>query len=326
MSARALALLSGGLDSQLAAMLAHRIGVTVVGIHFDMPFYPVHRRQRPSLGFEVRDVDISAEFLAMLAAPRYGFGSNMNPCIDCKILMVKKARSLLEEWGAQFIITGEVLGQRPMSQHRQALELIARRAGVEGLLVRPLCAQRLPETIPEQRGWIDRTRLLGITGRGRSAQFALAKEFGLTEYAQPGGGCLLTDPTFSRRLKDLMAHKGLDALSVRLLKLGRHFRLGDYTKLVVGRDARENEVIAASAAKDDCVVYPDETVAGPTSLLHGSITQEHVMSAARITARYCDTHRFAHSVSLCVRQGADEARRIEAAPADGALLATTRIA
>jgi tRNA U34 2-thiouridine synthase MnmA/TrmU len=291
---RAIALISGGLDSILAARVIQEQGVEVIPLHFQIPF--CHKAKdasrqsrlvRENLGLDLRIFQLKQEFLEMLKKPRYGFGSNMNPCIDCKILMLSKAKSLMQETGAQFIVTGEVLGQRPMSQHRQALMIIAKRSGLEGLVVRPLCARNLPETTPEKEGWVNREGLLDIKGRTRKPQLELAQKFKLQDYTQPSGGCLLTDPEFSRRLKELIAHQELSLGNIDLLKVGRHFRIAERSRLVVGRNEAEDNELLDLAEEGDYIFSPPET-AGPTSLARGEIEKELIELSCRITARYCD--------------------------------------
>jgi len=284
---KAIALISGGLDSTLAAKLIKEQGIEVIGLRFKMPFCPPRNKDFSDIGIDIREANISDGFLEMMKNPRYGYGSQMNPCIDCKILMLCKAKEFMEQYGAKFIITGEVLGQRPMSQHKQALLNIAKRAGLEGLVLRPLSARLLPETIPEKEGWVKRDNLLSFSGRGRKQQIELARIFGIKEYAQPAGGCLLTDPEFSKRFKDLVSHEGLNQNNVELLKLGRHFRFSERAKLIVGRNEKENARLADLAGENDYLFMPYE-IAGPTALGRGVFTDELVKLSCSITCRYCD--------------------------------------
>lgn len=284
----ALALLSGGLDSLLAAKLIQGQGIEVIGLHFLIPFSSDKSGFLSGAGVKVELVDIRREFLEIIKAPAHGFGSQLNPCIDCKIFMLKKTKELMSRFGAQFVITGEVLGQRPMSQHRESLGSIEKESGLSGLLLRPLCAQLLDETIPEQKGWVRRDRLLSFSGRGRRLQIKLAQELGIEKYSQPAGGCLLTDPQFSRRLKDLLTHKEMDIENIELLKLGRYFRLTPQAKLVVGRNQKENEKILSLAMPDDYIFMPTEELAGPTALGRGIFDAELINLSCGITAHYCD--------------------------------------
>jgi len=285
---KAIALISGGLDSTLAAKLVKEQGIEVIGLKFKIPFCANNSKDLLDLGIEIREVDIAGDFIRLIENPRYGYGANMNPCIDCKILMLSEAGELMKEYGAEFVITGEVLGQRPMSQHKQALTTIAQRAGLEGLVLRPLSAKLLPETVPEKEGWIKREKLLAFSGRGRKQQIELAKNLGVKEYAQPAGGCLLTDPEFSKRLKDIISHAGLNLNNIELLKIGRHFRISPEAKLIVGRNEKENGQLANLARDDDYLFFPGDDLAGPTSLGGGKFSAELIELACSITSRYCD--------------------------------------
>ena len=285
---KAIALISGGLDSLLAAKLMQKEGIEVIGLKFKIPFYLNAVKTLTNLGMEISEADIGQEFLQLVLKPRYGYGANINPCIDCKILMFTKAKEFMEQLSAKFIITGEVLGQRPMSQHRQALELIEKKSNLEGFLLRPLSARLLPETIPEKQGWVKRENLLNFSGRGRRLQIKLAKTLGIKDYAQPAGGCLLTDPLFSKKVKDLIAHGQLNRDNIELLKIGRHFRISPQAKLAVGRDEKENQELVSLAKEKDYLFFPQEDLAGPTSLGSGIFSEELLELCARITCRYCD--------------------------------------
>ena len=285
---KAIALISGGLDSALAARWVKEQGIEVMGLRFKIPFSSNLSKSFFDLGIEIREMNIDEDFLKILEKPRYGYGSQMNPCIDCKILMLSKAKELMHECRASFIITGEVLGQRPMSQNKQSLEIIAKRAGLEGLVLRPLSAKLLPETIPEREGWIKQEKLFSFSGRGRKAQVELARVLGIKEYHQPAGGCLLTDPEFSKRLRDLIAHEGLNGNNIELLKIGRHFRISSQAKLVVGRNEKENDRLVNLACQDDYLFMPTDELAGATSLGRGIFSEELIELSCRITSRYCD--------------------------------------
>ncbi len=293
---KAVALISGGLDSLLAVRLVEEQGIEVLPLHMVTPFTGQRdpsfiRRLKDLYGIEVyRVVDLTWEFMPLLVNPPHGFGKNMNPCIDCKILFLRKAREIMEETGASFVITGEVLGQRPMSQRGPVLRLIEKESGLEGLLLRPLSAKLLPPTIPEKEGWVDRERLEAIQGRGRKRQMELASRYGWDRIPSPAGGCLLTDPTYSRRLKDLMDHlppgETPPLREVELLRVGRHFRLSPEAKLVVGRKEGENFLIQSMAREGDILLLP-RGFAGPTGLLTGKGADREVERAATILARYC---------------------------------------
>lgn len=292
---KAIALISGGLDSILAAKVIQNLKVEVMPLHFSIPFS--HNAKKSSLeiknmvlknlGTELRDENLAEEFLEIIKNPEHGFGSNINPCIDCKILMLKKTKELMKEWEAKFVITGEVLGQRPMSQNRNTLTIIEKKSGLEGLLLRPLSAKLLSPTIPEQEKWVDRERLLDINGRGRKPQMELAEKLGIKDYAQPAGGCLLTDPEFAKRLKDLITHNELNLENIELLKIGRHFRMSADAKLVVGRNEKENEKLLKLAKNNDFIFMPSRT-AGPTALGRGGFNEELIRHSYKIVWRYCD--------------------------------------
>ncbi|MFA5090552.1 MAG: tRNA 4-thiouridine(8) synthase ThiI [Candidatus Omnitrophota bacterium] len=291
---RALALISGGLDSILAARLIKGQGIDVIPLNFKIPFCHQNKKGGINLGRVVEGcgrslerVDIGQEFLGLLKKPRYGFGSNMNPCLDCKILMLKKAKEMMPGFAAAFVVTGEVLGQRPMSQHRKALDIIANGSGLGGLLVRPLSARLLDETIPEKEGWLVRDRLLDFNGRSRSRQLTLAGTLGVKEYSAVAGGCLLTDRGFSQRVKDLIRHQELCLDNIELLKTGRHFRIGQEAKLAVGRNQEENIRLEGIAGGDDYLFWPQD-IAGPTALGRGVFSKELIEASCRIVCRYCD--------------------------------------
>ncbi|MCX5714575.1 MAG: tRNA 4-thiouridine(8) synthase ThiI, partial [Candidatus Omnitrophica bacterium] len=234
-------------------------------------------------------VNVAEEFLEIVKKPKHGYGSNMNPCIDCRILLFKKAKELMRQEGASFVITGEVLGQRPMSQMRRTMSLIEKEAQLTDLVLRPLSAKVLEPTLPEREGWVARDKLLAISGRGRKDQFALASALGVKDFPCPSGGCLLTDPEFSKRLRDLMQHNsGFTLNDISLLKLGRHFRLSEGVKLIVGRDEKENENILNLAHAQDHLFMAAPDLAGPAALGRGVFNEELITSSCRIVARYCD--------------------------------------
>jgi tRNA U34 2-thiouridine synthase MnmA/TrmU len=295
---KALILLSGGLDSTLALHLIREQVIELVALNFTSPFCMCNKKGgcahsvlavAGQLSVNLVSIDNTAEMLECVKQPKHGYGANMNPCLDCRIIMFKKARRFMEECGASFIITGEVLSQRPMSQKRHQFKLIERESGLEGLVLRPLSAGRLEETVAEKMGWVDRNRLLRIAGRGRKEQFALAGQFGIQDYPCPAGGCLLTDPNFCRRLKDLMTYKPDFNLSdIQLLKLGRHFRISPACKLIVGRNEGENNTLIGLGMNTDLIFMPSEGMAGPTALGSGNFSQEDKQTAAAIVKRYCD--------------------------------------
>lgn len=334
MPRRAVVLISGGLDSLLAARLIQELGIEVIPVYFRIPFChsvkresscPVSSLVGVNLGLELRIEDISGEFLELVQNPAHGFGSNMNPCIDCKILMLKKVKGLLGQWGADFAVTGEVLGQRPMSQHRKALEAIEKKSGLEGLVLRPLSAKLLDPTIPEQAGWVNRQKLLDFSGRTRRPQIDLADKFGLKGYPNAAGGCLLTDPIFSLRLKDLIAHRELTLENIALLKAGRYFRLNDAAKLVVGRNAGENALIERLALAGDHLFSPREDVAGPTALGRGKFDEALVELSCRIVLRYCDLNEGSRADIMYKQLPASRSRAVRVAPAEDDFLKKMRV-
>jgi tRNA U34 2-thiouridine synthase MnmA/TrmU len=292
---KAIALLSGGLDSTLAARVIIEQGVELEALNFMTVFCTctdrgatclASQKAVETLGIPLKIVNVSEEYLSVVKNPVHGYGSNMNPCIDCRIFMLKKAKKYMEDSGAAFIVTGEVLGQRPMSQRKDAIHLIEKEAGLKGFILRPLSAKVLPVTIPEREGWVDREKLLKFQGRSRKPQIELAKYYDIHDYPCPAGGCLLTDPGFAKRMKDLMVHVPNFSLNdVHLLKMGRHFRFSDGVKLVVGRNEEENQKIKTFALEKDLLLklsgFP-----GPLSLLRGELGEVDIEKAASITVHY----------------------------------------
>jgi tRNA U34 2-thiouridine synthase MnmA/TrmU len=306
---RALALTSGGLDSLLAAVIVQQMGVEVVAVTFTT-FFTGSVREREEgkkvveQHYPVVVVPLGMEYVQLLRAPKHGFGRNLNPCIDCHRLMLQKAKELMPRHGADFLVTGEVLGQRPMSQravqqfHDQDVAL-----GLEGLVLRPLSAKLLPVTIPEENGWVDRDQLYDISGRTRTRQLALAAELGITVFPNPAGGCLLTDPHFTRRLRDLLSHASdeeLEPLDFELLRRGRHLRLSPTVKLIVGRDHTENLWLQEQTYREGEFILEPENVTGPLVVLRGPAGSEDVQLGARALAYYC-RNKLAGS-DLCVKQ------------------------
>jgi tRNA-uridine 2-sulfurtransferase len=287
---RAIGLLSGGLDSMLAARLIKDQDIDVLGVAFVTPFFGPEKAHQAAdqLQLPLQVLDITRSHWAMLKQPRYGYGKGLNPCIDCHALMLREAGQLMESVGAGFLFTGEVLGQRPFSQTRPSLRAVEKASGCLDLILRPLSALLLPETRPEREGLVDRSRLLDISGRSRKRQMALAESFGLNKYPAPAGGCLLTDPIFSRRLKELLAHAAdPEFREIELLKAGRHFRLHPLLKIIIGRNKKENEAIEGLAETRDlmarCLGFP-----GPVVLAVGSSTVEDGEKAAELAVAYSD--------------------------------------
>jgi tRNA-specific 2-thiouridylase len=287
---KALALFSGGLDSILAVKLIEEQGVDVGGVCFESPFFSAQKARQSArhIGFPLTTVDITERMLAVVLSPKHGYGKGLNPCIDCHALMFRVAGEMMRGEGASFIISGEVVGQRPMSQNIRSLSTISRESGLGDLILRPLSAKRLPETLPEREGWVNREQLLGLSGRSRKPQIALAKRYGVEQYPSPAGGCLLTEAVFSRRLRDLIAASPtLLRRDLELLTQGRHFRISEGTKIVVGRNKRENEAIS-SLAKQKNTMLTMESFPGPTVLAIGDPSLEELKVMAAITASYSD--------------------------------------
>jgi len=335
--AKAVALLSGGLDSMLAIRLMLEQSVAVEALHFVSVFdcgtteaenCASSQRAAAQLGVPLRFEEISAELLEIVKNPKHGRGSNMNPCIDCHAMMVRRAARVMREVGADFICTGEVLGERPMSQRRDALGIVAREAGAEGLLLRPLSAQLLEPTIPEQKGWVDRAKLLRLSGRCRKPQFELARTLQIGQFPTPAGGCLLTDPGFSARMRDLLKHQpDCTPEDVRLLKVGRHFRLSPAARAVIGRNEGENRIIEQLARVDD-VLLEAVRHSGPLALVRGPASEAELTLAAAVTLRYGKAGKLPSAAVRIWKSGAPpaEARLIEAQPASEEILDGLRIA
>ncbi|KUK18951.1 MAG: tRNA 4-thiouridine(8) synthase ThiI [Synergistetes bacterium] len=288
---KAVVLLSGGLDSILATKLLQREGIEVYPLFCSSIFWGEKSaiEAAKELNLNLKIIDVSEKIWNIVKNPKYGRGKGVNPCIDCKIMMLKEAKKYMEEIGAKFIATGEVLGERPMSQRKDAMSIIAKESGLNELLIRPLSAKLLPPTIPEKEGWIKRENLLDLKGRSRKKQLELVKEWGINFFPSPAGGCLLTDPVFSKRVKDLLKHNLNAGLhDAELLKYGRHFRLSESVKLVVGRNKEENEILENLALPNDLMLrvkdYP-----GPVAVLRGnSITPQILDIACGIVLRYSD--------------------------------------
>ncbi len=292
---KALALLSGGLDSMLAVKLILKQGIDVEAVNFVTPFCLCDRcsvdKFSKDLKIKVHKVFLGQEFLDIVANPPHGYGSQMNPCIDCRILMFKKAKEIAEKIEADFLVTGEVLDERPFSQRRKAMLLIEKEAGLEGKILRPLSARLLPETEAEKAGLVDRSKLLAIRGRRRLPQMKMAEKLGLKEYPNPSGGCLLTDPEFARRVRDHLKNEGnLTLTDVALLKTGRHFRVGR-AKIIVGRNKNENERLSILAETHGIPYLKVADYKGPITLCIGEKDRGILEKAAAITARYSDAPR-----------------------------------
>jgi tRNA-specific 2-thiouridylase len=330
---RAVALYSGGLDSTLAILTLLRQGIEVKAVNF-MNHFGCDISDRSScskdpfsaaekFGFEVKLCHLADKFIEIVKNPKFGHGKNMNPCVDCRILMLKEAKEFMEMTGADFIITGEVLGQRPMSQRRDALDIIDREAGLRGQVLRPLSAKLLRPTIAEERGIVNRELLHGFNGRSRKPQMALATALGLTDYPAPAGGCLLTEPNYSYRLKELLDHDHDPPLQdLKLLRIGRHFRLSRHCKVIVGRDKAENEeLINLFGAAGMLLRVPG--VGSPVTIVRGCADERVVITAAMICARYSDAKE-QPLVEVKVINGGQE-YVVEVLPADAALVGELKI-
>lgn len=303
---KAVALISGGLDSLLAAKLILEQGVHVEGLNFYTGFcveghtHAIRKRDRAApkrnnalwsaeqLGVKLHIIDIVEPYKAVLINPKHGYGANMNPCLDCKIFMVGRARQWAEAHGFDFIITGEVIGQRPKSQRKETMPIVAAESGAEDRLLRPLCAKNLPPTLPEREGWVDRSKLRGLSGRSRKPQMAMAAGFGYTDYAQPAGGCcFLTDPNYAAKLGDMWRHRGgkdYELDDIMLLKVGRHIRPNPRFKLIVGREEGENNFLRGYRRQFTALQVKGH--AGPLVLAEGELCAGDLQLAAGITGRF----------------------------------------
>jgi len=320
---KAIALLSGGLDSTLAAKVVLDLGIELEALNFLTVFCTCTNKRETCLASQkavsalripLKVLNVSEEYLPVVKNPKHGYGSNMNPCIDCRIFMLKKAKDYMEEIGASFIVTGEVLGERPMSQRRDSMRLIEKEAGLDGLILRPLSAKLLPASIPEKEGWVDRENLLKIQGRSRKPQIQLADHYGIRDYPCPAGGCLLTDPAFAKRIRDLIHHHSDFTLNdVHLLKMGRHFRLSPKSKLVVGRNEEENQKIQTFSEERDILLklfrFP-----GPLSLLRGEAGEREIEQAGSITARYSKAKDLEKVEVICKKAKEDGDRSLSVRP------------
>ena len=312
---KVVALLSGGLDSQLAIKMMQEQGFDVSAVAIKTPFCDFDCGR--GCGFEIReradDLDVNLktvylgdEYIEMLKKPKHGIGSGFNPCIDCRSMMFDAGKKHMEEIGAEFIISGEVLGQRPMSQYKQALRIIEKESDLVGKIVRPLSAALLPETDPEKDGLIKRENLGMIRGRTRKYQLEMAKKYGIEDPPNAGGGCLLTEPYFGIKAKDLFEHtKNPTINDIDLLKIGRHFRLDEETKFVVGRNKDENEMIKAIALPDDILLEAKDFF-GPVSILRGTDLKKHLKFAASVTLRYSDAPNDETAIVLIKNNDSEE--------------------
>jgi tRNA U34 2-thiouridine synthase MnmA/TrmU len=331
---KAVALLSGGLDSNLAVRIMREQGVEVEAVSIKTPFCDFDcgrgcghnlKEAASELGIKLKTIYLGEEYLKMVMKPKYGYGSGMNPCIDCRAMMYKSAKTHMDEIGADFLITGEVLSQRPMSQNKRALQLIEQSAAMEGKVVRPLSARNLPSSDPEKSGLIKREDLYSISGRSRKEQLKLAKRYGILDPPNAAGGCLLTDKNFSNRLKDLITNGdfNLTLNDVELLKVGRHFRLSSNVKLIVGRNEEENEIITGLAIVND-LLLESIPYKGPVGMVRGSNLGPVLETAAAMVNRYSDAPRGCAS-PVRVYMGTQDLQTINSIPCDDSLPDMLRI-
>ncbi len=301
-TAKGLSLLSGGLDSQLAVCVLRAAGAYVEGVTFATPFFQPDsaKKAAAALDLPLHVVDFTDDEIALVENPPHGFGGAMNPCIDCHARMIARAGEMMTSLGFDFVSTGEVLNQRPMSQNKQSLGVVEKCSGLKGRLLRPLCAQLLEPTIPEQEGLIDRSKLLALSGRRREPQMALAAQFGLVDYPSPAGGCKLTEKGFGRRLKDLLDHEGLrERRLVELLNIARRFRLPGGTGVILGRDAKENRTLQERLAPSDTLVAP-VSVPGPTAILPVVTSPADLDLAAAIVCAWSRYDQFQGDITVKV--------------------------
>jgi len=330
---KAVALISGGLDSLLAAKVMLEQGIHVEGINFFTGFcveghtHAIRKKDRSKpkrnnalwsaeqLGIKLHIIDIVEEYKDVLLNPKHGYGKNMNPCLDCKIFMVNKARQWAEENGFDFIITGEVVGQRPMSQRKDTMPVVARESGADDRLLRPLCALNLPETLAEREGWVNRNELYGFSGRNRKPQMELAAKFGFDDYAKPAGGCcFLTDESYSAKLVDLWDARGsreYEMDDIMLLKVGRHIRPAAHYKLIIGREDGENKFL--QGYKNSYISFKTIDCPGPLTLLDGVASDADIEFAAQIAARFSQG-RNAHKVTIEARRTNGDTLTLEVTP------------
>lgn len=289
---KAIALFSGGLDSTLAAKLIIDQGIEVIACNINTGFGSTKDRLAhmknmcQQIGAEFRSVDIRDEYIReVLFTPKYGYGKNFNPCIDCHAKMFEVAKRLMEEWGASFLISGEVLGQRPMSQNSDSLQKVLNLSNCEGLLLRPMCAKSLAPTIPEIEGWVDREKLENISGRNRERQMELADQFGLKDYEAPGGGCLLTDENFSNKIRDFIAHDTFSVEDIPTIKYGRQLRLPDKAKLIIGRNSEDNEIL--KGVNNAKYLHVTTELIGPHAMISRNASDQDKVLAAKLILAYC---------------------------------------
>lgn len=315
---KAVVMISGGLDSTLAAKIMLEQGVELCGLYLSAPWGCCDKTKAmkvaQQLGIDFMVVKMTKEYIGVIRDPKYGYGSQMNPCVDCRIYMFEKAKELMAQIGASYLVTGEVLGQRPMSQMRGSMHTIEEQAGLARRVLRPLSAKHLPVTIPEENGWVDREKLLDISGRGRKPQMELAQRYGILDYPNPAGGCQLTDPQFARRVKDLFDHQEeIDLEDMELLRLGRHFRVDGRTKLIVGRNEQENLTLGEYLAPGRVLYEPDDFPA-PAVLLVGPPSEQANRLALAMICHYSRPEKRPAGAKVLLKIGVARGEDAPAAP------------
>ena len=315
---KAVVMISGGLDSTLAAKLMLEQGVELCGVYLSAPWGCCDKTKAlkvaQQLGIDFMVVKMTKEYIGVIRDPKYGYGSAMNPCVDCRIYMFEKAKELMDQVGASFLVTGEVLGQRPMSQMRGSMQLIEEQAGLKGRVLRPLSAKLMDPTVPEQTGAVDREKLLNIAGRSRKPQMELAQKYGILDYPNPAGGCLLTDEQFGRRVKDLFDHQEeIDLEDMELLRLGRHFRMDGRTKLIVGRNEQENMTLAEYLAPGRVLFSPDD-FPGPAVLLLGPPSEQANQLALSMICHYSKAEKRPADARVVLKIGVARGEDVPVAP------------
>lgn len=311
---KGLGLCSGGLDSILSALLLQRQGIDVTWICFETPFFSSDSARKASIqtGIPLITLDITDDYMKMMKNPKAGFGKNMNPCMDCHALMFSKAGEILKDKGFHFLFSGEVLGQRPKSQTKNSLRYVEKNSGFDGQILRPLSAKLLHETLIEQKGRVNREKLMDISGRSRKTQVQMAKEFGIKDYPAPAGGCLLTDKNFSARLKDLMhIQKIFNKRELYLLKYGRHFRLDLKTKVIAGRSEKDNAHLLNYFKADEDILLTPAELPGPDVILTGEFTPKNIQTAAMICAAYTKSPPEETIDIRVIKRGGDTIHRIK---------------
>jgi len=325
----ALALYSGGLDSTLACRVVAEQGINVVAVKFVTPFFGYElllkkddyiRKTKEKFGIDVILKDVTLPYLELLKKPAHGFGKYFNPCMDCKIFLLSEAKEMMPEIGASFLVTGEVIGQRPMSQRRDALRVIERDSGCEGILVRPLCAKNLEPTRPEREGLIDREQLLDFSGRSRAPQMELADFYGITDYPSPAGGCILADPILSKRIDDYyQQNKKIVPADILLLLMGRQFKLPSGGWIALGRTEQENEKIEALFQPGDWLLKTAE-IPGPTAILRYSVDTKELETTAALVVRYAKKSAIGREPVKIIAKGNGTQQQLDARPLDDSLI------